>query len=142
MTYTLKELANFIDHTNLKPDVKEDALKTLCQEAKDYGFKMVAINQSQTAFCKELLVDSPVHVGAAIAFPLGQTSLASKLFETQNAIEMGADEIDYVIPGNDDAIRAVRLISAAMADGVIEGRQGEQNEQAEETEEIKDTQED
>ncbi len=97
MTYTLKELANFIDHTNLKPDVKEDALKTLCQEAKDYGFKMVAINQSQTAFCKELLVDSPVHVGAAIAFPLGQTSLASKLFETQNAIEMGADEIDYVI---------------------------------------------
>ena len=99
MTYTLKELANFIDHTNLKPDVKEDALKTLCQEAKDYGFKMVAINQSQTAFCKELLVDSPVHVGAAIAFPLGQTSLASKLFETQNAIEMGKDA-DFVIFDN------------------------------------------
>jgi len=37
------------------------------------------------------------------------------------------DEIDYVIPGNDDAIRAVKLISAAMADGIIEGRQGEQN---------------
>ncbi len=35
------------------------------------------------------------------------------------------DEIDYVIPGNDDAIRAVRLISAAMADAVLEGRQGE-----------------
>ena len=38
------------------------------------------------------------------------------------------DEIDYVIPGNDDAIRAVRLISAAMADAVIEGRQGEQGD--------------
>ncbi|MEG0979917.1 MAG: 30S ribosomal protein S2, partial [Oscillospiraceae bacterium] len=36
------------------------------------------------------------------------------------------DEIDYVIPGNDDAIRAVRLITAAMADAVIEGRQGVQ----------------
>lgn len=36
------------------------------------------------------------------------------------------DEIDYVIPGNDDAIRAVRLITAKMADAVIEGRQGEQ----------------
>ena len=36
------------------------------------------------------------------------------------------DEIDYVIPGNDDAIRAVRLIAGAMADAVIEGRQGEQ----------------
>ncbi len=37
------------------------------------------------------------------------------------------DEVDYVIPGNDDAIRAVRLIAGAMADAIIEGRQGEQN---------------
>lgn len=42
------------------------------------------------------------------------------------------DEIDYVIPGNDDAIRAVRLISGAMADAVIEGRQGVQNTDVEE----------
>lgn len=45
------------------------------------------------------------------------------------------DEIDYVIPGNDDAIRAVRLIAGAMADAVIEGRQGEQEAPAEATEE-------
>ncbi|MEG0109632.1 MAG: 30S ribosomal protein S2, partial [Oscillospiraceae bacterium] len=38
------------------------------------------------------------------------------------------DEIDYVIPGNDDAIRAVKLIAGAMADAVLEGRQGEQDE--------------
>ena len=37
------------------------------------------------------------------------------------------DEVDYVIPGNDDAIRAVRLIAGAMADAIIEGRQGESN---------------
>jgi len=37
------------------------------------------------------------------------------------------DEVDFVIPGNDDAIRAVRLIAGAMADAIIEGRQGEQN---------------
>ena len=37
------------------------------------------------------------------------------------------DEIDYVIPGNDDAIRAVKLISGAMADAALEGKQGEQN---------------
>jgi small subunit ribosomal protein S2 len=41
------------------------------------------------------------------------------------------DEVDYVIPGNDDAIRAVRLLSATMADAVIEGRQGEQLSEAE-----------
>ena len=43
------------------------------------------------------------------------------------------DEIDYVIPGNDDAIRAVKLIAGKMADAVLEGRQGEQDETAAET---------
>ena len=45
------------------------------------------------------------------------------------------DEIDYVIPGNDDAIRAVKLIAGAMADAVIEGRQGMQGAAAEEAQE-------
>ena len=40
------------------------------------------------------------------------------------------DEIDYVIPGNDDAIRAIRLIAATMANAAIEGRQGEDNAEA------------
>ena len=44
------------------------------------------------------------------------------------------DEIDYVIPGNDDAIRAVKLIAGTMADAVLEGRQGEQMEEAAEAE--------
>ncbi len=53
------------------------------------------------------------------------------------------DEVDYIIPGNDDAIRAVKLISSAMADAVIEGRQGEQNEpEAEEAAEPAETAED
>ena len=46
------------------------------------------------------------------------------------------DEVDYVIPGNDDAIRAVKLIAGAMADAILEGRQGEQmSDKAEEAEE-------
>lgn len=40
------------------------------------------------------------------------------------------DEIDYPIPGNDDAIRAIKLISSIMANAMIEGRQGEQDEEA------------
>ena len=40
------------------------------------------------------------------------------------------DEVDYVIPGNDDAIRAIRLIAATMANAVTEGRQGEENTEA------------
>ena len=45
------------------------------------------------------------------------------------------DEIDYPIPGNDDAIRAIKLISSIMANAMIEGRQGEQNEEPEAVEE-------
>ena len=45
------------------------------------------------------------------------------------------DEIDYVIPGNDDAIRAVRLIAGAMANAIIEGREGQMGAAALETEE-------
>lgn len=43
------------------------------------------------------------------------------------------DEIDYVIPGNDDAIRAVKLISATMANAIIEGREGQMGAAAQET---------
>ncbi len=53
------------------------------------------------------------------------------------------DEIDYVIPGNDDAIRAVKLIASAMADAVIEGREGQMGAAArqEEADEAEDTEE-
>jgi len=44
------------------------------------------------------------------------------------------DEVDYVIPGNDDAIRAIRLISATMANAVQEGRQGQDAAEAAEAE--------
>ena len=50
------------------------------------------------------------------------------------------DEIDYVIPGNDDAIRAVKLIAGAMADAVIEGRQGEQSASESDSAEAEDAQ--
>ena len=86
-----------IDHTNLKAFADDAAFEKLCDEAKKYNFKMVAINPVQTVRCKKKLEGSPVHVGAAIGFPLGQTTLECKIFETKDAIEKGADEIDYVI---------------------------------------------
>lgn len=94
---TVEKLANMIDHTNLKAFADDAAFEKLCDEAKKYNFKMVAINPAQTVRCKKKLEGSPVHVGAAIGFPLGQTTLECKIFETKDAIEKGADEIDYVI---------------------------------------------
>ena len=94
---TVEQLANMIDHTNLKAFADDAAFEKLCDEAKKYNFKMVAINPAQTVRCKKKLEGSPVHVGVAIGFPLGQTTLECKIFETKDAIEKGADEIDYVI---------------------------------------------
>ena len=94
---TPQQLASYFDHTLLKAYATEKELTALCDEARAYGFKMVAINSSPVRFCKEQLKDTPVHVGAAISFPLGQTTVAVKLFEAETAISEGADEIDYVI---------------------------------------------
>ena len=97
MKLSADQIAGMVDHTNLKAFADEAMFEKLCSEAREYGFKMVAINPAQTERCKRLLEGCPVHVGAAIGFPLGQTTLECKVFETKDAIEKGADEIDYVI---------------------------------------------
>lgn len=51
------------------------------------------------------------------------------------------DDVDYVIPGNDDAIRAVKLIAGCMANAIIEGRQGEDAESAEEADKVEEADE-
>lgn len=94
---TVAELAKYFDHTLLKPFATEEEFAVLCGEAREHGFMMVAINSAPVALCKRLLQESGVHVGAAISFPLGQTSIAVKCFETEQAVAEGADEIDYVI---------------------------------------------
>lgn len=94
---TKEQLAGMIDHTNLKAYAVEDDFKKLCKEAAENHFAMVAINSSPVRLCKKLLQGTKVHVGAAISFPLGQTSIETKVAETENAIADGADEIDYVL---------------------------------------------
>lgn len=94
---TKEELASMFDHTFLKAYASRDDFIKLCDEAKDIGAAMVAINSEPVKLCKELLKGTSIHVGAAISFPLGQTTLNIKLAETKQAIDDGADEIDYVI---------------------------------------------
>lgn len=94
---SVKDLAGMIDHTFLKPFGTAADIEKLCAEADKYGFAMVAINPAEVTTCASLLKDSPVRVGAAIGFPLGQTTTECKAFETRDAIEKGATEIDTVI---------------------------------------------
>lgn len=95
--WSLDDLARLVDHTNLHADATEADMARLCDEALRYHFKMVAINQVQARFCSQYLAGTDIHTGAAIAFPLGQTSIAAKVAETQDALANGANEIDYVV---------------------------------------------
>jgi deoxyribose-phosphate aldolase len=94
---TPKELAAYFDHTQLRAYAVHEDFEKLCKESMDYGFAMVAINPAQVVRCCRLLKGSEVHVGAAVGFPLGQTTVEDKCNETKTAIANGADEIDYVI---------------------------------------------
>lgn len=100
MTYkdlTPEKLASYFDHTQLRTFAVRKDFEILCSESKKYGFKMVAINPAPVKMCKELLAGTSIHVGAAVGFPLGQTPIEVKRFETIQAIDDGADEIDYVV---------------------------------------------
>lgn len=108
---TKEQLVKLFDHTCLYAYATEAHMKKLCDEARAYNFAMVAVNPAQVKLCKKLLEGTDVHVGSAIGFPLGQTTIAVKVFETVDSIQNGADEIDYVInitelkEGNYDYIR-------------------------------------
>lgn len=97
MNLTKSQVAQMIDHTNLKADATVEDFRKLCEEARKYGFKSVAINTFPVEICREFLQGSGVLTGSAVAFPLGQMSIESKVFEAQNAIENGAQEFDYVL---------------------------------------------
>jgi deoxyribose-phosphate aldolase len=90
-------LAGMIDHTLLKPDATPDQIAQLCFEARKYGFASVCVNPGWVELSARLLQGSPVKVCTVIGFPLGATAPEVKVYETINAIEHGASEIDMVI---------------------------------------------
>ncbi len=97
MNLTIKEVANMVDHTNLKAFATKEDFQVLCNEANQYGFKSVAINSYPVTMCRKMLEGTEVLTGAAISFPLGQTSIETKTFEAQNAVDNGCQEFDYVL---------------------------------------------
>lgn len=93
---TKEQIAKMIDHTLLKP-AKESEITTLCAEAKQYGFASVCVNPCHIKLAASELQGSAVKVCTVIGFPLGENTTATKVFETKNAIKLGATEIDMVI---------------------------------------------
>ena len=90
-------IAGMIDHTLLKQDANEEQIKKLCEEAKDNHFCSVCVNPGYVPLCYEMLRGTDVKVCTVIGFPLGATTTKSKVFEANEAIENGANEVDMVI---------------------------------------------
>lgn len=112
-------LAGMIDHTLLKPDATSDKIAQLCFEAKKHHFASVCVNPTHVKLCADLLKDSDVKVCTVIGFPLGATSPEVKEFETRNALENGATEIDMVL--NIGALKAGDTnLAARDIRGVVE----------------------
>ncbi|MBO0431053.1 deoxyribose-phosphate aldolase [Enterococcus sp. DIV0660C] len=91
------ELNRMIDHTILKADATEEDVLRIIEEAKKYHFYSVCINPTWVSLAKEQLKGEPVAVCTVIGFPLGANTSAVKAYETTDAINNGADEVDMVI---------------------------------------------
>ncbi|EZP76201.1 deoxyribose-phosphate aldolase [Parageobacillus genomosp. 1] len=120
-------IAKMIDHTLLKADTTKAQIVKLCEEAKQYGFASVCVNPTWVATAAELLKGTDVKVCTVIGFPLGANTPETKAFETKNAIENGAAEVDTVInigalkDGNDELVeRDIRaVVDAAKGKALV-----------------------
>ena len=121
-----EKIAKIIDHTNLKAETRVEDVKKLCDEAKSYGFASVCVNPANVELCADILKDSDVNVCTVIGFPLGANTSKIKFFETKDAAQHGADEIDMVMnigalkSGFNDAVKTdiEGVITAAEANTV------------------------
>ena len=112
-------IAGVIDHTLLKPEASREDIRKLCQEAARFGFASVCINPCYVALAAELLRGTPVKVCTVAGFPLGATLSQVKIHEAEEAIKLGAQEIDMVI--NIGALKSAQddLVEADIR-GVVE----------------------
>ena len=120
------ELNRMIDHTILKADATKADVMRIIEEAKKHHFYSVCINPTWVALAKEELQGEPVAVCTVIGFPLGANTAETKAFETANAIENGADEVDMVInvgllkSGQDDLVQKdIEAVVAAAKDRAL-----------------------
>jgi deoxyribose-phosphate aldolase len=119
--------AGLIDHTLLKPEASRDEIRKLCQEAAKFGFASVCINPWYVPLAAELLRGTKVKVCTVVGFPLGATLPRVKIYEAEETIKLGAQEIDMVInigalkSGQDDVVQSdIRgVVEASHRGGAI-----------------------
>lgn len=110
MHLTQAELAKYMDATLLKADATEEQIDAIVADAKKYNTASVCVNPYWVPRVSKELEGTDVNTCTVIGFPLGANTTATKVFETNDAIDNGADEIDMVInigelkSGNDEVV--------------------------------------
>lgn len=94
---TTDELGKMIDHTLLKAQATSQDIKTLCEQAKEYGFATVCVHPVWVPLAHDRLIGTGVAVGTVVGFPYGTQTTETKAFETRQGISFGAEEIDMVL---------------------------------------------
>jgi len=92
-----EEIASMIDHSLLKPNLTDKEIEEGCRIAEEYKVASVCVRPSDVRRAAEILKRSSVRVTTVIGFPHGTTTTATKVFETKEAIENGAVELDVVL---------------------------------------------
>ncbi len=92
-----ERMASMIDHTVLKPSTSREDIEKLCEEARRFCFASVCINPCYVPLCAQMLRMTNVKVCTVVGFPLGANRSEVKAFETERAINDGAQEVDMVI---------------------------------------------
>lgn len=90
--------AGFIDHTLLRPDATERDIAQLCAEARQYRFASVCVQPIWVAHAVTALKSSKGKVGTVVAFPQGAIPTKAKCAEAEQALTLGASELDMVVP--------------------------------------------
>ena len=124
MHYSPHELAQRIDHTLLKPDAPEADVRRLCEEARAHGFISVCLLPCWVSVAQAELEDTGVRVGTVVGFPLGANATAVKVFEAEEAMRDGAEELDMVL--NISAVKSVfwQAVEADIAAVVATAKAG------------------
>jgi deoxyribose-phosphate aldolase len=91
------QLAQYIDHSYLRPDCDETIIDRLIAESKEYGFKAICIPPMYLQYAKEQAGERSFLLCTVAGFPIGYDHVEAKLASLRRSADLGADEIDVVI---------------------------------------------
>jgi len=133
MALRIEELAKTIDHTLLQPDATRADVERLCEEAQQHHFAAVNVFPCYVPLAATLLKGHDVKVCTVISFPFGGDTTRTKVRAAENAVGIGADEVEFVLnigamlSGNfrlvrdeiTSVVRAVRMKSVNVGKGLV-----------------------